>query len=993
LATDLTQRLKQQQEIPEIEVKGFSGLSLKIDGVNQPAGVWQFLDNFDLYIPGSIRKVLPPTIVSTPGVNILEFVDWYTQPNSSSGPTIRTIGLSLTGTTVSVWDFATSAVIFTITNVFFQGFPKLLQAPVFFVPYNIRNWQPNTIYALYDGIIKYDPQTGLLNVWYVSGPGTTGLNQPSWIAANSPITFDGVTWTVDGVPTSNRYLESALVIVLPGYPPFYAVEWQYNPNDDTETPKYYIFPPNGLNPNLGIPPEVPTEVEPTLIAPNLNGYAPAAGRAYSYTFYNPNLLHETSPAPIAGPTKITEIDNDYMQATVPGSIIQPIPVGGKSQGTFSSYQQLYAAIPLADVQAINPQYSCIYLYTTKDGGATLYRVTQVYDNNDNVISNSDGSVPIAALIALQGTNNWKDYFPLPTPQAMQASVRLYEGGGPVNLAPDAQNLGADAWNIGKGQSMYIQPGDSPLGQAAIEITGTGSALNKNITASNLIRVATHTQYYFQGYIDAVNLISGVMSWQIQDSSGNVLISYTQTAGVAGYLGGAFTTGSDALIRLRAYSDNADITTGEVVQWSEPILEIGSGLSATSSNYPTTDDALIIPSPAPLSQGPFPALLTACIFQGSLMGVDFNDRLRTWFSLQGDVLSLPTDNFLDQISSRSEPILEILEMFDRVLVGKQRQLWQITGSPPTLAFNDAPIDPQHGTQSSRGSIGIGSSVITLLSVGIALVGLGLYVPQPDEVTIGFRPEEIIGDPVKPLTDLIDQSTLRQYGITSPWQPCPAIDNTQNIYLFAYGTFNGDPVIEHTPTPNMLVNTLLHKGPTPWSTFSGFPINEESFNKLPFTTVKEVQFFNTTESVELLGVLASCKNGNVYQMWGGTQDGTLTATAVTWPLPDLSQLPFELRDTMKVFRELWVEGEDIPNFYFSWSTDGLPAYVNGVFNVSKQWSPLRQLQNRNQMGADGRQIEIMFVHTAATTNTPLLSYMKINYDIKAQAAGGPGIGANY
>ncbi len=786
MGASFTERLKSQQEIPDIEVKNFSGLSLKLDSPNQPSGVWQILDNFDLYIQGSIRKVLPPRVVSNPGVSILDFVDWYTQPNRSGGPLIRTVGLSLLGTNVNIWDLATQSIIFSLGMAAFKGLPKLLQAPVFFVPYNIRSWMATTAYAQFDGIFKYDTESGLLNVWYVSTAGTSGANEPTWIADNSPITDGSAIWTVDGTPNSSRYLESALIIILPGFPPFYCIEWQYNPNDPVEAPKYYLFPPTGVDPNEGIPPEVPAEVESPLITPNLDGYAPQAGRAYSYTWYNPNLLHETSPAPITGPTKITETDNSNLITTINGSILQPIPAGGKTMGTFSSYQEVYAAIPLVDVQSIGSQYTCIYLYATKDGGSTFFRVTQVYDGNDNVISNSDGSVPIATLIALQVANGWQDYFPLPTPQAKQNSVRLYEGGGTINLAPDSRNLGTNAWQVVRGGSMFVQPGDSPLGQAAIEMVGTGSPLPVQITRSIPIRVAAHTSYFFQGYIDALDLVAGTMQWQIRGQDGTAIAHYNQTNGTEGYVSGTFDTGANTRIRIRAFSNNANITPGETVQWSEPILELGTMLSATPPNYPTTDDALVIPSPALQSQGPFPALLSAAIFQGSLIGVDFANRLRYWFGIIGDVLSLPIANFKDTITNRSEPILEILEMFDRVLIGKQRQLRQITGSPPQIPFDDAPIDPQHGTQSSRGSIALGSSIITLLSVGISLVGLGLYVPQPDEVSIGFRPEEIIGDPVKPITDTIDPSTLREAGVTSQAQPCPAIDNTQNLYLFSFTT---------------------------------------------------------------------------------------------------------------------------------------------------------------------------------------------------------------
>ena len=49
---DQLARLDPNQKTPAIEVKDFSGLSLKADSFNQLSGVWQELENFDLYIPG-----------------------------------------------------------------------------------------------------------------------------------------------------------------------------------------------------------------------------------------------------------------------------------------------------------------------------------------------------------------------------------------------------------------------------------------------------------------------------------------------------------------------------------------------------------------------------------------------------------------------------------------------------------------------------------------------------------------------------------------------------------------------------------------------------------------------------------------------------------------------------------------------------------------------------------------------------------------------------
>jgi hypothetical protein len=206
-------------------------------------------------------------------------------------------------------------------------------------------------------------------------------------------------------------------------------------------------------------------------------------------------------------------------------------------------------------------------------------------------------------------------------------------------------------------------------------------------------------------------------------------------------------------------------------------------------------------------------------------------------------------------------------------------------------------------------------------------------------------------------------------------------------------NQRPLVNTTIVPKMLIDTLFHKGPTPWSTYSKFPVVNGVVQGI--VTIKEVQFVDPVTGNEALGVLGSFLDGKVYQLFGGAQDGSVEATAITWPLPDLSQLPFEMRDTMKLFRELWVEGKDLPNFEFAWSTDGRPYFLPNttIVNPAKVWSPARPLQNRNQIGANGRQIEIMFTHVAPSDVTPLLSYMKINYDIEGQAAGSQGAGANY
>jgi hypothetical protein len=235
-------------------------------------------------------------------------------------------------------------------------------------------------------------------------------------------------------------------------------------------------------------------------------------------------------------------------------------------------------------------------------------------------------------------------------------------------------------------------------------------------------------------------------------------------------------------------------------------------------------------------------------------------------------------------------------------------------------------------------------------------------------------------LRPSSDTIAQQEVTQDSVEVGSQTNLTVVSLDATQVSVEVLLTQEPVVTVMSTPKLLIDTLTHRGATPWSTYSKFPL----VNGVPqgIVTIKEVQFKDPVTGNEALGVLASFLDGKVYQLFGGTQDGSVFATAITWPLPDLSQLPFELRDTMKVFRELWVEGEDLPGFEFSWSTD-----------YGATFSPPRPLQNRNQMGASGRQIVIKFTHVVPSEVTPLLSYMKINYDIEGQAAGSQGAGANY
>src|SRR5258708_8157386 len=79
-------------------LQGFRGLSLKLDFVNRDKNSFQQLDNVDLYIPGSLRKVLPAVLYGGPyGANILNCIEYLAQPNNPSGGIRRLIGVGAYG--------------------------------------------------------------------------------------------------------------------------------------------------------------------------------------------------------------------------------------------------------------------------------------------------------------------------------------------------------------------------------------------------------------------------------------------------------------------------------------------------------------------------------------------------------------------------------------------------------------------------------------------------------------------------------------------------------------------------------------------------------------------------------------------------------------------------------------------------------------------------------------------------------------------------------
>jgi len=68
---------------PPLEFLGFKGLNIQPDVLMRPYDSWQRLENCDMFVPGSIRKIVGPLKISGPfAAPIVEMIAWRQQPST-----------------------------------------------------------------------------------------------------------------------------------------------------------------------------------------------------------------------------------------------------------------------------------------------------------------------------------------------------------------------------------------------------------------------------------------------------------------------------------------------------------------------------------------------------------------------------------------------------------------------------------------------------------------------------------------------------------------------------------------------------------------------------------------------------------------------------------------------------------------------------------------------------------------------------------------------
>ncbi len=966
-------RLQQQTEVRDLQIAGFGGLSLYSDSTLRTKETWQTLDNFDLVVDGSIRKVLPALKLAGPFTNVLYQQLEYRKAINYQGGGLRVVALDslgnlwdVNGSTSVAWSTSLVSNLGTILDIPFMG-----QMQGYFIPFTIKTWLAATAYSLNDSVYRYSASDGNLYVYFVSaiaGSGTSGATEPKWPATQGSTVVDNsggnqITWKNAGILNSQRFKLNYGIVIAKSFPAMKFVEWKYDPTNASETPTI-------TGNRIGVSqPLTPINVTASIISPNLNGYTPISGRAYVWTYYNPNTLHDSSPAPFVGPTKLVDLDNSGVNKQLKGSLLPPLvqPTKGNK---FQSYQSVYLEIPIS---ALTPNYgdgyTCIRCWATLDNGSTFFLLNTLYNSAGAVITNGDGSIPVATLTADQVTNSWTGDVPLPTPQNAVNTARIFDGAGgaPINLAPDPANLGPASWSVVRGAALSVVPGDSPTGQAAFEYFLTATASPVEIYMSSKIAVTSGSKYSFQGYIDNLIGTGGTVEWQIVNGVGGASIANAAqantTQGTVQALN--WTAPTSGVVRIRAYVTGVKLAAGgndgDKIELSDPIIQKGATISTTATTYPTPDSSLVLPAPAPLSQNPPPAnCLSGAIFENVLFIADYNDPTRLSYSNPGDLHSYGVNSFLQFPSDRSFSIIELIPAYDRLLVSSGRAIDQVLSNSPQPGFARFPFDPQHGSLSYRGSTAYGSGVLALMDPGIAHLKLQMTL-KATGVETGFTPETILSRPIKTLLDAIDPATTH-LDADIPGQPVAVIDNTQDLYILGYRANVASAYMD-----TMVAMPLRGAALGQFSRLATLPGNGQ------IVSLKETQIVATRK----YGVIALGGDKNVYQLFGGTQDGTITATAVSQPLPTAADIEPELWDTEKVFRELIVEGTDLTNFQFSFSADGGVTYPWGPTTIAAG-------QNSILLGIKAiRRLTIKVTHAAVTTNIPAISLLKLNFDVQGKA----------
>jgi len=381
---------------PDIELEGFDGLSVKIDLVNRAPSSWRRLENFDLFTPGSVRKIAPPTLFSGPFPAAMMTIAEFKTDDTSE----RVLyGIGTDGKLYDLSNPSTAGIDLGVGNLLQPVFTALM--PGVKIPYDFVSWKPAFAVTVGQAIISISLDGDQYIFECTTGGLTNALSAPQW--PTSGTVADGtVVWTNRGLLSDKTWLQNYLAIIVPGFQPI-----KFDGTAVTD---------------IGVTaPEVSLDIDDdlTIITTDVSkGIMLNTGRYYSWTWFNPTTLHESALAPVTGTVTFFSSDpNVNGSQSIKGSFLHPNLVVGYY------YSQIGLTIPKALVQspAIGDGYTHVRFYATLDGGSQLFLLQTLYDSDGNIITDGNGAIAIANMEVVQ------DYEAVSITQAPQDCVAAFDG--------------------------------------------------------------------------------------------------------------------------------------------------------------------------------------------------------------------------------------------------------------------------------------------------------------------------------------------------------------------------------------------------------------------------------------------------------------------------------------------------------------------------------------------------------------------------------------
>lgn len=1008
-----------------VELKDFRGLSVKPDIVNRPPNSWRRLDNFDLYIPGSIRKVAAPSALNGQAHPVVILAHAEFIPNDAG--VRKVFGVGTDGNIYDLNNPAAAGISLGVGSISTPVWMGLL--PGTLVPYTFITWQISLLVTTAQSVIAY-AKDGNKYIFKCTTGGTTGSVAPPAWPTSGTVSDGSAVWTNQGLQDQATFEQNYLVIIVQGQQPLKF--------DGTNVTAVGVTAPS-----------IPINLDQLVVSTSY-GYAPITGRYYAWTWFNPKTLHESAPSPVRGALSQAIIPQTRGQAP---NQVAGVPFYASDQaakfnakGSFLPFLpqgQFYSSVGLTLPQAaltppIGSGYTHIRFYATQDGGSQLYLIQSLYDVTGDQLCDANGAVAISQL----GTES--GYEAVSVTQALATQVIVYDGivtagsavsqdtmpanndllvegsltdvhtvAGTLTVDPDlaihlyprgpylvtSASIAASAgtsWTIeARFRALSSNGGGGMLSFGSVQLAPTSSPVDKLLwmNADGHIHFAYHDSV--TGKWVVLNSIAG--GWN--DGNPHAVDVRGSGSGVDLYLDGVHQSGN-ALFSNTAYVTwirigIADLslhpgagafssvpnrfqgTLDEVAFW--PTTDIGAAqiaanntqagsnanyggyiVALTPQNYwrlddlssviaaPTPDAALVFPAPALTDHWPPPVSRWGAVFQGSLVVQDDSDAATLWSSDVGDFESYGEFNFDRFQTENDDDVVSLVGGLNLLVVGTLRRVDSLSGTDPST-FVRQPIDSLHGFLGHRCVFPLGSKIVGLMRQGFATFDLNMsFGATSQNIQLGYGDASLIGDDILPILQSIAAGA-------NLYLTCIAVDNAQNILLFAIKDANG-------VTYNDVVLMYTMGATQGWSKF--LPPGG-----LEYPTIRE-----TLLPSGALNIIANASDKNSYILFNTQSPASpLTAVAETQALPTPLQTEGQMWDTDRDFLYMYVEGQDLSNFTYQFAVD-YPN--NSVFTTPA----LKLSPGMNLLGGRGKQIVVRFTHSVNPSIAPaLISYVKIAYNI--------------